>query len=294
MTVSRRTVRRVRGAGAAGAAAAGALPAQARERPRLPPDAKGLLYDSTLCIGCRACVTKCKQANELPPDAVQIMGATYDAPADLNATTKTVIQLYQEGGQSAFVKRQCMHCVDPGCVTACMIHAFQKGPEGIISYDKSRCIGCRYCQIACPFNVPKFEWTKAVPQIVKCELCRHRKEGPACSEVCPRQAVIYGKTSDLLADAKRRIAAQPKRYFPKVYGETDGGGTQCLYLAPAGIPFGKLGLPDLGPEPVPDKAVSLQHGLYQGMVAPAVLYAALGFAVWRNRRKGQQGKEGGR
>ncbi|HZY04712.1 MAG TPA: hydrogenase 2 operon protein HybA [Anaeromyxobacteraceae bacterium] len=288
MTVSRRTVLRVLGAGAAGAAAAGALPAQARVRPTLPPDAKGLLYDSTLCIGCRACVTKCKEANELPPDARPMMGAVYDAPADLNATTKTVIQLHQEGGKSAFMKRQCMQCVDPACVTACMIHAFQKGKEGVITYEKSRCIGCRYCQIACPFNVPKFEWAKAVPKIVKCELCRHRKEGPACSEVCPRGAVVYGKTADLLAQAKRRIAAEPKRYFPKVYGETDGGGTQCLYLAPAWVSFEKLGLPDLGAEGVPQKAVGLQHALYQGMVAPAVLYAALGFVVWRNRKSQQK------
>ncbi len=293
MTVSRRSVLRVLGAGAAGVAAAGAVPAEARQRARLPADATGLLFDSTLCIGCRACVTKCKQANDLPPDATPMMGATYDAPADLNATTKTVVQLYLESGTSAFVKRQCMHCVDPACVTACMIHAFQKGPEGIITYDKSRCIGCRYCQIACPFNVPKFEWSKAIPQIVKCELCRHRKEGPACSEVCPRQAVIHGKTRDLLAQAKRRIAAQPRKYYPKVYGETDGGGTQCLYLAPAGVSFEKLGLPDLGPEPVPERAVSLQHGLYQGFVAPVVLYAALGFVVWRNRKKSEPGKEGG-
>ena len=285
MTVTRRTVLRVLGAGAA---AAGALPAQARVRPTLPPDAKGLLYDSTLCVGCRACVTKCKEANELPPDARPMMGAVYDAPADLNATTKTVIQLHQEGGKSAFMKRQCMQCVDPACVTACMIHAFQKGKEGVITYEKSRCIGCRYCQIACPFNVPKFEWAKAVPKIVKCELCRHRKEGPACSEVCPRGAVIYGRTSDLLAIAKRRIAAEPTRYFPKVYGEADGGGTQCLYLAPAGVSFDKLGLPDLGPEGIPQKAVGLQHALYQGFIAPAVLYAALGVVVWRNRKSQQK------
>jgi Fe-S-cluster-containing dehydrogenase component len=294
MTLSRRSVLQVLGAGAAGVAAAGAVPAEARERAKLPPDAKGLLYDSTLCIGCRACVTKCKEANDLPPDATPMMGATYDYPTNLNATTKTVIQLYREGDQSAFVKRQCMHCVDPACVAACMIQALQKGPEGVVSYDKSRCIGCRYCQIACPFNVPKFEWAKAFPKIVKCELCRHRKEGPACSEVCPRGAVIYGKTAGLLAEAKRRIAADPKKYNPKVYGETDAGGTQCLYLAAAGIPFEKLGLPNLGPEPVPEKSVSLQHGLYQGMIAPAVLYAALGVVVWRNRKKSEQGKEGGR
>ncbi len=294
MTVSRRSVLRVIGAGAAGLAAAGATRAEARQRATLAPDALGLLYDSTLCVGCRACVTRCKEVHDLPPDRTEIAGAAYDAPLDLNATTKTVVQLYQEGGAGAFVKRQCMHCVDPACVTACMLQAFHKGPRGVVTYEKGRCIGCRYCQIACPFNVPKFEWSKAIPQVVKCELCRHRKEGPACAEVCPRQAVVAGNVPDLLAEARRRMAAAPARYFPKVYGENDGGGTQCLYLAPAGVSFGKLGLPDLGPEPVPEKAVGLQHGLYQGFVAPVVLYAAIGFVVWRNRRKGQAGKEGGK
>ena len=293
MTVSRRSVLKVIGAGAAGLAAGGASRAETRGRAGPAPDALGLLYDSTSCVGCRACVTKCKEANDLPPDRTEMMGAAYDAPLDLNATTKTVVQLYQQGGTSAFVKKQCMHCLQPACETACMLNAFQKGPRGVVTYQKSRCIGCRYCQIACPFNVPKFEWSKAVPVVVKCELCRHRREGPACAEVCPRQAVVAGNVSDLLAEARRRMAAAPARYFPKIYGENDGGGTQCLYLAPAGISFDKLGLPDLGPEPVPSRAVNLQHALYQGFVAPVVLYAAIGFVVWRNRRKGQAGTGGG-
>ncbi len=293
MTISRRSVLKVIGAGAAGLAAGGAARAETRGRAGPAPDALGLLYDSTSCVGCRACVTKCKEANDLPPDRTEMMGAAYDAPLDLNATTKTVVQLYQQGGTSAFVKKQCMHCLQPACETACMLNAFQKGPRGVVTYQKSRCIGCRYCQIACPFNVPKFEWSKAVPMVVKCELCRHRREGPACAEVCPRQAVVAGNVSDLLAEARRRMAAAPARYFPKIYGENDGGGTQCLYLAPAGISFDKLGLPDLGPEPVPSRAVNLQHALYQGFVAPVVLYAAIGFVVWRNRRKGQAGAGGG-
>lgn len=283
----------LKGAAAAGVALS-APDVEAIERRERSAEAVGLLYDSVRCIGCRACVTKCKEANDLPHDAAPIAGAVYDAPLDLNATTKNIIRLARDGSRTAFVKGGCMHCVDPACVNACMVSAMTKGPGGVVRYDPSLCVGDRYCQVACPFNIPKFEWTKALtPKIVKCELCRHRKEGPACVEVCPRQAVVSGRTADLLAQAKRRIAANPSRYFPRVYGETDGGGTQCLYLAPAGVSFDKLGLPDLGPEGVPQKAVSLQHGLYQGMVAPAVLYAALGFVVWRNRRS-QQGKEGGK
>jgi Fe-S-cluster-containing dehydrogenase component len=211
----------------------------------------------------------------------------YQAPVDLSARAKNVIKLYREGERSAFMKAQCMHCVDPACTGACMLGALKKREKGIVSYDASLCIGCRYCQMACPFGVPKFEWAKVAPKIVKCELCRHRlAEGklPACVEVCPRGAVVYGTRADLLAEAKRRLAAHPDRYVPKVYGEHDGGGTQVLYLA--AVPFEKLGLPELGPEPVPTVARTVQHGIYKGFVAPVALYAALAAVLVRNRRRG--------
>ena len=289
-TLTRRQL--LQGAAVAGVAAATAAPASAEAsaeseaRGRQPGDI-GLLYDSTLCIGCRACVTKCKQANELPVDALTINGAPYDAPNDLNATTKTVIQVATQGDRFAFVKRQCMQCLDPACVSACMIKAYQKGPGGVITYDQSRCLGDRYCQIACPFNVPKFQWSKAIPIMVKCEMCRHRKEGPACSEVCPRQAVISGKVTDLMAEARRRQAASPGKYLARIYGETEAGGTQCLYLTAADVPFETLGLPKLDTTPQPHLSTSVQHGLYNKMIAPVALYAAIGFAVWKNTRGGK-------
>jgi Fe-S-cluster-containing dehydrogenase component len=289
MTITRRALLKT---AAAGAVAAAASPAEAYQRKTLAADAEGLLYDSTLCIGCRACVTKCKEANKLPPDVREIDGVRYDAPEDLNASTKTVIQLWADpdGERSAFVKRQCMHCLDPACVTACMIKAFQKGPKGIVTYEASRCLGDRYCQVACPFNVPKFEWSKAFPVMVKCELCRHRKEGPACSEVCPREAVISGKVTDLKAIAHRRMEESPGKYNPRVFGETEAGGTQCLYLAPAGVEFEELGFPRLDERPIPEMAVSIQHGIYYGGILPIVGFIGLGIAVSRNRRKAE--KEG--
>ena len=289
-TLTRRQL--LRGAAVVGAAAVAApSTAEARqERGRQPGDV-GLLYDSTLCIGCRACVTRCKEANKLPADVATLNGVPYDAPTDLNATTKTVIQVAAQGDRFAFVKRQCMHCLDPACVSACMIKAYQKGPDGVIGYDPSRCLGDRYCQIACPFNVPKFEWSKAVPVMVKCEMCRHRKEGPACSEVCPRQAVISGKVPDLMAEARRRQAASPGKYLARIYGEQEAGGTQCLYLTAADVPFESLGLPRLDATPQPLLSTTVQHGIYRGMIAPVALYAAIGFAVWRNTRKGDGEKE---
>jgi Fe-S-cluster-containing dehydrogenase component len=285
MTVTRRSL--LQGLAVGGAAAAVAGPAAAREPKLSPPDAVGMLYDATRCIGCRTCVTKCKQANELAYDEKSVMGGIYDAPSDLNGNTKNIIKVYSEGGKQSFMKMQCMHCADPACVSVCMAKALHKIERGVVAYDKNTCVGCRYCQVACAFNVPKFEWAKAVPQIVKCEMCRHRKEGPACAEVCPREAVIYGKLADLRREAHRRLERFPDRYEPKVYGEKDGGGTQVLYLSAAGIPFDKLGLPNLPSEPLPAMGETVQHTIYKGFIAPVVLYVALAVVQLRNRKKNE-------
>lgn len=285
-------------ASAATLAATGAPEAFAGPLPKKtpPPDAVGLLYDATRCIGCQACVVKCKEANGMPPDTGTPRGAMYDAPDDLNAKTKNVLKLYKgEDGRTSFMKVQCMHCVDPACASVCMISAFYKGPRGIVAYDPGKCVGCRYCQTACPFNVPKYEWNTAFPKIVKCEMCRHLVEKggiPACVAACPREAVIFGGLETLRADAKGRLAREPNRYYPKVYGDTDGGGTQVLYLSAAGIPFEKLGLPDLGTESGPALSENLAHAVYQGFIAPIALYAVLGFAVYRSWRSQGLGKGG--
>lgn len=262
-------------------------PAEARQRRTAPADAVGLLYDTTRCIGCKACVVACKEANDMPADVDGYGGGLYDAPEGLNEYTRNVIQLYQEGDETSFVKRQCMHCIDPGCVGACMLGALKKRDFGVVTWDPGLCIGCRYCQMACPFNVPKFEWSKRAPKIVKCELCSHRlAEGrqPACSEVCPRQAVIFGKYADLLEDAHQRLREHPDRYVPKVYGEHELGGTQVLYLSH--VPFEKLGFRFHDDQPVPEVQQTVQHGVYQGFIAPLALYALLGAVMFRNRKRG--------
>lgn len=285
---------------AGGAAATGAVPAAAREAKPVPPAAMGMLYDTTRCIGCKACVFACQQANDLRPDVS--LDGIHLAPADLNGRTKNIIKLYHEGERRSYVKAQCMHCVDPACASACMLGSLHKDETtGIVGYDPQYCVGCRYCQMACPFNVPKFEFDKAVPKIVKCELCRHRVQGaalektpdgfsrypaghgPSCCEVCPRQAVIYGKRDELMEEAKRRIAESPGKYFEdRVYGEHEGGGTQVLYLSH--VPFDKLGLPMLSDRGVPTVAYSVQEGIYKGFIAPVALYGVLAAVMIRNRR----------
>lgn len=313
MAVSRREcLERALAAGAAGTVAALPTAAQARERVTPLPFAVGLLYDSTRCVGCGGCVSACKEANQLP----------WDAPKELSNTTKTLVKRRSlpvaDGAPaaSAFSKQQCMHCVDPSCVSVCMMGALHKEGEGkrdtggerrgtgIVLYDKDLCLGCRYCQIACAFSVPKFEWRERVPRIVKCELCHHRRDpaqegplgvaNPACAQVCPTGAVIYGLRAELLAEAKRRQAEEPQRYNPKVFGETEGGGAQVLTLAARGVTFRQLGFPDLPDYAPAYLSESVSHAPYLHGLTPLLLYAAAAFVIRRNKdQQEQKGHEEG-
>jgi Fe-S-cluster-containing dehydrogenase component len=238
-------------------------------------DAVAMLYDTTICTGCKACVSACAEANGLTPDT-RLTGL-HQSPLDLNAFTKNIIKLYDPvSGPQSFVKQQCMHCVDPACVAACPFEAlFKRTKDGIVAWEPTKCIGCRYCEVACPYHVPKFEWAAQNPAIVKCEFCQHRLavgEEPACTAVCPTNAVIFGPRSVLLAGAKARIEAAPEKYFEnRVYGEHEAGGTQVLYLSH--VPFAAIGLPTLAPDERPGRYLRWQTLIYKFFAFPVILYA---------------------
>ncbi len=268
--------------GAAGAAVCGAPAlAAASEAGHLPDgEAWGLLYDTTLCIGCQACVSACREANG------DVKAGPHAVANNLDEDTRNVIYAIADGNDrratATFMKKQCMHCLEPACASACMFGGLKKDEHGRVWWNADLCVGCRYCQIACPFNIPRFEWDDANPYIVKCELCRHREEGPACAEVCPREAVIFGTREELLVEARRRLEAHPDRYVNRIYGETEAGGTQCLYLSH--VPFEQLGLPELGTRPLPDYTDEVHGLIWKGAVLPTALYGLLGLAVFRNTR----------
>jgi len=268
---------------------AGAPALQAEEFP-VPNAPLGLLYDATLCIGCKACEAACNEANGTPPDTSG--DGLHQAPADLNVYTRNIIKLYkpEDGSAASFVKRQCMQCFDPACAAGCPFEALYKDADtGVVRWDGDKCIGCRYCTIACPYSVPRFQWLGVNPVITKCELCSHRlAKGlkPGCSSVCPTGAVIFGPRTALLLEAKRRIKNSPGRYYQdRVYGETDNGGTQALYLSR--VPFDKLGLPEIGPESVPSTTLRWQKRVYSYFALPALLYVGL-VSVIRKNLKGHE------
>jgi formate dehydrogenase iron-sulfur subunit len=211
----------------------------------------GMLSDLTRCVGCGWCQQACKTSNSLPGQCP----CPGDSQASLSADNWTVVG-YKEvekngAAQRVFIKRQCMHCLNPACASACPVGALQRQENGAVVYDPSRCIGCRYCMVACPFGIPKFDWEAALPTINKCLFCSSRQaQGlpPACAAACPTGALMFGNREALIAEAESRIQAAPDKYVPHIYGQHEIGGTSWLYLSP--VPFEDLGFPALKAEPV--------------------------------------------
>ncbi len=250
-----------------------------------------MLYDSTKCIGCRACQNACKEWNGNPPEADS--GGLYDAPMELSADTWTLIQLAKPAGSDewAFLKRQCMHCLHPACVSACPVSALHQTEQGAVVYDSARCIGCRYCMVACPFGIPKFEWEESLPYIRKCTFCIDRLQDglePACAEACPVGALVFGERASLIAEAENRIRNNPNKYVNHIYGKEELGGTSMLYLSH--IPFEELGLPTLGTEPVTRLSeVVATYGTPSVALSVATLLGGLYY--WFTRREKEIGAE---
>jgi Fe-S-cluster-containing dehydrogenase component len=262
----------------------------------LSEDRMGVLVDLSRCIGCRRCEWACSDANGNPHGALsacddQSVLSSCRNPASDQYTVLNVAPPNTPGEHPLFAKIQCMHCEKPPCVSACLVGAMVKTPEGPVTYDASKCIGCRYCMMACPFERLAYEFnSKLTPRVRKCELCTHRtSEGlvPACVEICPVEALQYGKRADLLRIAHEHIARHPDKYVPRVYGETEGGGTSWLYLSAK--PFEEiteLGFPNLPRRSPAETTEHIQHGIFKYGAGPLIVASLLTLLNHTTKPKG--------
>lgn len=281
LPVSRREFLKTAGAGVAAAAASCVLagpagPALAAADP--PSQATwGMLIDVTRCTGCQSCALACKKAQNRPNPTVE--------PQRLSSEAYTFIDVRpgESRDEPLNVKRQCMHCLHPACASACTVGALHKTETGPVVYDSQKCIGCRYCQYACPFGVPTYDWNNPLGLIHKCQMCASRlSEGelPACVAACPAGALRFGRRSDLLMQAHAQIRSNVGRYVDHVYGETEAGGTSVLYLA--GAPFSQLGLPALDGKPISEQAEAVMRNT--PAIAASVASLATGL-YWLFKRR---------
>ncbi len=327
MNIERRDFFKVLSVGAATAAGAKSVRAREWQHRGRNPDAPAILYDATLCIGCKTCEVGCKEANDLKVEHSELdrwhgVNKVWDSAADLSTQSYIKIKLYKNGDGTvkdravdgfSFIRSACMHCAEPDCQSVCPTSALIKDEKtGIVGWNIDACCGCRYCQMACPYVIPKFEYDEAFPKLQKCFFCEHRlAEGkiPGCCEACPTGATIYGTVDEILAEAKRRVErkegeeyAYPLHtvhsddkksrpvhgYINHVYGEHEGGGTQYFVLS--AVPFEKLGLPKLPPHSASGKSEKLQHTLYYNLIAPLVLLGGLVAAAFRNTKHEDKGE----
>lgn len=237
----------------------------------------GMLIDLTRCVGCNSCALACKEKNDLPRPDVVPDGLTSDVYTFVD---ERLVTTANGEVKTRYVKRQCMHCLNAACVAACPAAAMYKGDRGAVIYRSYRCLGCRYCQVACPFGIPRFNWDDPVdPVISKCQLCYGRLQDggePACVEACPTGALHFGSRDELLAQAHAKIASNPGRYVDHVFGEFEVGGTAMLYLSD--VPFEQLGFPadmlTTAPSEETEKIITKLPFVLSGMAALMVGTAA--------------------
>ncbi|MCG3136545.1 MAG: hypothetical protein HJJLKODD_00379 [Phycisphaerae bacterium] len=293
MEVSRRQFisNGVRVAVAGSAAVLGTDSADASEALPGAKDALGMLVDLTKCIGCRQCEAACQRVHgfEVPTPAELLDDSVFQQQRRPDPRHLTVVNRFDAANgevtaRPVYAKINCLHCQDPACVSACLVGAMHQGTTGAVLYDPWKCMGCRYCMVACPFQIPVYEYNNAfTPQVRKCQFCANRGnpqqgELPACMQACPRQCLVYGKRQDLLEQARQRIEEFPDTYLEHIYGEHEAGGTSWLYLS--SVPFEQLGFLPVKSASQVRVSETIQHGVFKYFIPPLAWLGALGVAMW--------------
>ena len=297
MGINRRSFLKVLGGGIVGGGIAGVasgnivIPRKLKTEETAPPkEFVGVLVDTTRCVGCRACEAACAEENHLPvPDIAD--ESVFKKERKTTVSQLTVVSRYQTEKGEVFVKKQCMHCNQPGCVAACLVKAMEKRKEGPVTWA-SNCMGCRYCMPSCPFEIPKFEYESSNPRIQKCSLCWNRLEKgeiPACVDACPEKALTFGPRKKLIEEANRRIYQKPGEYLTHIYGEHEVGGTGYLYISK--VPFEQIGFrTDLGTIAYPEYSKGFLYSV------PIVLLLWPAFLIGVNtltKREEEKRRKGG-
>lgn len=273
-----------------------------------------VMFDATKCIGCRTCELACHTANKMKESDVDFTDLrVLETKRRTDESSNTVINRFypyerdaRMNNKPVHIKKQCMHCNVPACVSACIVAALRKTDEGPVYYEENACIGCRYCMIACPFEIPVYEFDKPLfPIVLKCTLCydkniKNKKRNdrvpeklPACVEACPQEAMIFGRREDLLKIGHEKIRKNPEIYDKKIYGEHVLGGTAWLYLTP--VPAEEVGLPVLPDNPAPQLSETIQHSVFKSIfpfAIPLILYGLLGALMWKNSRQRNSSDDG--
>lgn len=293
MGIDRRTFLKGLGAGIAGTGAAGALlprKAKATSAPVSDREFVGILVDTTRCIGCRSCEKACAEAHGLPvPDTDDF--SIFSETRRTNAHQLEVVNRYETPKGEVYVKKQCMHCNQPACVSACPVKAMEKHDEGAVTWNDN-CIGCRYCMTSCPYDIPKFEHT-AFPELHKCDMCYSRTQKglePACVEACPAYAITFGTRREMIDEANRRIYSDEKNYVHHIYGEQEAGGSGYMYLS--SVPFEQIGFrTDIGTTAYPEYT----KGFLYSVPVILLLWPAFmsGIATITKRKNKIKAEEGG-
>jgi formate dehydrogenase iron-sulfur subunit len=216
MNLNRRKFLKTAAAGAAMLAPAAGAEAKGSPAEIIDAGRRGVLVDTTKCIGCRACEAACAEANTLPDPASLGDDAIFKSTRTMSTNAFTVVNAAAtaSGAPARFIKRQCMHCVEPACL------------------------------LVCPFGVPQYEYDSRLPYVRKCTFCADRQangQAPACASVCPSGALTYGNRNELINVAYERLYAPGSTYLRHIFGEHEVAGTSWMYITD--ISFERLGLP---------------------------------------------------